>query len=74
VHIAFHRRSFPDRALGAAAAVALLVSFALPLAVHPAGAMGRNWLEAARGLCAGLSIGMNLLVVRRGWCARPAMR
>jgi hypothetical protein len=60
------RRGFRSAALSAAAAIALLVSFALPYAIHPAGQVERNWLHAVCGFFAGISIGMNLLSIRRG--------
>ena len=66
-------RPLAYRALGVTAAAALLISFALPYAFHPAGAAGRDCREALRGLFAGISIGMNLLLVRRRCGARKTL-
>ncbi|MEO8431130.1 MAG: hypothetical protein ABI592_06435 [Acidobacteriota bacterium] len=50
--------------------VALLVSALIPRLVHPTTRLGEDWLDATRGLFIGLSIGCNLLWVRRCGSAR----
>ena len=66
----FDRSPFLQRAPAVAAAFALLLSFLLPYVVHPEGGTQKGCLDAVRGLCAGLSIGLNLLSLRRR-CMRP---
>lgn len=61
-----HQRSRRDRGLLAVANISLFLGIALPYALHFNGAVERSWIEAVRGLLIGLSIGINLLVIRFG--------
>lgn len=60
------QRSRKKRLLLAVANVCLFSGIALGMVMHPASALGKNWLEGSRGLLMGLSIGMNLMVLRFG--------
>ncbi|HEY6489110.1 MAG: hypothetical protein WCC26_19950 [Terracidiphilus sp.] len=44
--------------------LSLVAGIVLPYAFHPASGLGKDWLEALRGLFIGVSIGVNLLVLR----------
>jgi hypothetical protein len=64
--IPIHQCSRKDRALRALANFALFAGIALVYAVHSSGTIEKNWLEALRGFLIGLSIGINLLMIRLG--------
>ncbi len=64
--IPIQRRSRRDRVLVAVANFALFAGIALSYAVHSLGTIEKNWLEALRGFLIGLSVGINLLVIRFG--------
>ena len=58
------KRSFKHRILMAVANLALCIGLVLPYFIHPAGQRGANWLHGIRGLLIGMSIGMNLFIIR----------
>ncbi len=62
--IPLHQGSKRDRILMALAGIALSAGIALPYLLHPSGAAGKNWFEAVRGLLMGISIGLNLFMIR----------
>lgn len=56
----------------AVANLALSIGLVLPYFIHPAGQRSADWLDGIRGLLIGVSIGMNLSIIRFGRrCAPP---
>jgi hypothetical protein len=67
------KRSLKDRTLMAVANLALCIGLVLPYVVHPAGQRSADWLDGIRGLLIGMSIGMNLLIIRLGKRCAPTV-
>lgn len=68
--ISVGKRSLKNRILMAVANLALSIGLVLPYFIHPAGQRGADWLHGIRGLLIGMSIGMNLSIIRsRRRCA-----
>lgn len=63
--IPIHQRRLRERVLFAVANLALAAGIGLPYLIHAASTSKADWLDASRGLLIGLSISMNLLLVRQ---------
>jgi hypothetical protein len=63
--IPIRERSRKQRGLIAIANLALCLGVALPYGFRPTG-LNPHWLDAARGLLFGVSIGTNLMILRFG--------
>jgi hypothetical protein len=64
--VPFRERSRRQRVLMAIANIALLFGIALPGGMHSMARLHPDVLDAVRGLLLGLSIGMNLMILRLG--------
>jgi hypothetical protein len=62
--IPVHQRSRKERLLMALANLVLCIGIALPYAVHTSSGFGKNCLDATRGMLIGVSIGVNLFLIR----------
>lgn len=62
--IPIQERSRKQRVWMAVANLALVAGIVSAYAFHPASALGKDWLDALRGLFFGVSIGINLWVLR----------
>lgn len=72
MYIRVQQRSRRQRMWMIVANLSLVAGVILPYAFHPASGPGKDWFEAVRGLFFGVSMGINLMVLRFARrCAAP---
>jgi hypothetical protein len=67
------KQSWKGRSLRAVANIALCIGLVLPYFIHPAGQRSADWLDGIRGLLIGMSLAMNLFIIRFGRRCAPPM-